>query len=113
MSDPIEGRWQRLSEFLDQALELTDPDERARWLAALEQQDADMAAQVARMLAAQARQGYAEFLATPLSTPDSLPATGSLAGRPVGPYVLEAEIGRGGMGRVWTAGRGAGRGSGV
>ena len=35
MSDAIEGRWQRLSEFLDQALELTDPEERARWLAAL------------------------------------------------------------------------------
>ena len=65
MSDEIESRWQRLSEFLDEALELTDPVERARWLASLEQQDADMAAQVARMLAAQSRQGYAELLATP------------------------------------------------
>jgi serine/threonine protein kinase len=112
MSDAIEGRWQRLSEFLDQALELTDPDERAEWLAALEQQDAEMAAQVARMLAVQGRQGYEEFLATPLPIPGSLPATGSLIGRAVGPYVLEAEIGRGGMASVWRARRADGRVSG-
>jgi serine/threonine protein kinase len=109
MPDVIEARWQRLSELLDQALGLTDPQERARWLAALEQQDPDMAAQVARMLAVRARQGYSEFLAAPLSIPGELPATASLAGRVVGAYILEAEIGRGGMGSVWRARRADGR----
>lgn len=112
MPDIIEARWQRLGELLDHALGLTDPGERAQWLAALEQQDPDMAAQVARMLAVQAREGYSEFLAAPLSIPGELPATASLVGRVVGPYLLEAEIGRGGMASVWRARRADGRVSG-
>jgi hypothetical protein len=35
MSDAVEVRWQRLSELLDQALGMSDPGERAQWLAAL------------------------------------------------------------------------------
>jgi serine/threonine-protein kinase len=112
MPDIIEARWQRLGELLDHALGLTDPGARAQWLAALEQQDPDMAAQVARMLAVQAREGYSEFLAAPLSIPGELPATASLVGRVVGPYLLEAEIGRGGMASVWRARRADGRVSG-
>ena len=51
MSDAVEVRRQRLSELLDQALGLSDPGQRAQWLAALEQQDKGLAAEVARMLA--------------------------------------------------------------
>jgi eukaryotic-like serine/threonine-protein kinase len=104
MADVIEARWQRLSELIDQALGLTEP-ERAQWLAALEQQDPDMAAQVMRTLAVREQVGYSDFLAAPLSIRDELPATASLAGRVVGPYNLEVEIGRGGMGSVWSSRR--------
>jgi eukaryotic-like serine/threonine-protein kinase len=108
MSDFIEAQWQRLSEILDQALGLAE-SERAQWLAALEQKDPDTAAQVTRMLAVQARDGYSNFLSKPLSIHSELPATPSLAGRVVGNYILEAEIGHGGMGSVWRARRADGR----
>ena len=112
MSDAVEVRWQRLSELLDQALGMSDPGERAQWLAALEQQDKGLAAQVAEMLVVRAREGFSQFLAAPLSIPGALPTTATLAGRTVGPYILEAEIGRGGMGSVWRARRADGRVSG-
>jgi eukaryotic-like serine/threonine-protein kinase len=112
MSDAVEVRWQRLSELLDLALGLSDPGERAQWLAALEQQDKGLAAEVARMLAVREREGFSQFLAAPLSVPGALPTTATLAGRAVGPYILEAEIGRGGMGSVWRARRADGRVSG-
>jgi serine/threonine protein kinase len=108
MSDFIEAQWQRLSEILDQALGLAE-SERAQWLAALEQKDPDTAAQVTRMLAVRARDGYSNFLSTPLSIHSELAATPSLAGRVVGAYILEAEIGHGGMGSVWRARRADGR----
>ena len=112
MPDAVEVRWQRLSELLDQALGMSDPGERAQWLAALEQQDKGLAAQVAEMLVVRAREGFSQFLAAPLSIPGALPTTATLAGRSVGPYILEAEIGRGGMGSVWRARRADGRVSG-
>lgn len=112
MSDAVEVRWQRLSELLDQALGLSDLGERAQWLAALEQQDLGLAADVARMLAVREREGFSQFLAAPLAVPGALPSTATLAGRAVGPYILEAEIGRGGMGSVWRARRADGRVSG-
>jgi len=101
-------RWQVLSEHLDHALELAEP-ERAQWLAALEQQDPEMAALVARMLAVRERAGYSEFLAGPSPIPDEEPAVPTLVGRAVGAYVVDAEIGRGGMGSVWRARRADGR----
>jgi eukaryotic-like serine/threonine-protein kinase len=108
MSDFIEAQWQRLSEMLDQALGLAE-SERAQWLAALEQQDPDTAAEVARMLALRARDGYSNFLSAPLPIHSELAATPSLVGRVVGAYILEAEIGHGGMGSVWRARRADGR----
>jgi tetratricopeptide (TPR) repeat protein len=60
---------------------------------------------VAEALSSRDRAGYSEFMAEPLLVPGELTAGATLVGRRVGPYVIEAEIGRGGMGSVWRARR--------
>jgi serine/threonine-protein kinase len=96
-------QWRPFSEYLDQALDLAEAD-RAAWLAALAKSNPQIAAAVADALAQRGRSGYAEFLAEPLLSREHLVGA-SLIGRHVGPYVIEAEIGRGGMGSVWRARR--------
>jgi eukaryotic-like serine/threonine-protein kinase len=51
------------------------------------------------------RDGFSDFLAEPLLIPDEPQVAATLAGRSVGAYIVEAEIGRGGMGSVWRARR--------
>jgi eukaryotic-like serine/threonine-protein kinase len=100
--------WQSLNKYLDIALELPDA-ERDSWLSDLEAQDPEMAALVARVLEMRRRQDFAEFLQSDLGVGASAVATASMAGRSVGPYVIDAEIGQGGMGTVWRARRADGR----
>jgi serine/threonine protein kinase len=100
-------QWCSFSDSLDHALELPE-SERASWLAALASTHPDIAAEIERSLALRDREGYAEFLSdSPF--PGAPIAEATLAGRRVGPYVIESEIGRGGMGSVWRARRADGR----
>jgi eukaryotic-like serine/threonine-protein kinase len=96
------------SERLSEALERSVSD-RASWLAALSLRDPETALAVSELLALQEREGFAEFLAEPLLGADKTIGGATLVGRRVGPYLIEAEIGRGGMGSVWRARRVDGR----
>jgi serine/threonine-protein kinase len=97
-------RWQSLSKHLDEVLDLTET-QRAAWLESLAERDPDMAAQVGDALAARKREGFKEFLEGDHPLPLDELARATLLGRQVGPYVIDAEIGRGGMGSVWRARR--------
>jgi eukaryotic-like serine/threonine-protein kinase len=107
MSTLSEEKWRLFSACLDRVLDLPESD-RAPCLAELASAHPDVAAEVERALAARQHTGYGGFLSD--SPPPSAPiAGGALIGRRVGAYLIEAEIGRGGMGSVWRARRVDGR----
>ena len=105
-----DDRWRALSPLLDEALELLLP-ERAAWLAALDERDPAIAADVRALLndhdALNARgflEGSAGLLAGVVASPiATLPADRERPGTTIGPYRLVTELGAGGMGVVWLA----------
>ncbi len=110
-----------LSELMDQALDL-DADTRSRWVADLSTgPHAELQPFLADMLARQADMETA-FMVKPITLPDAPAATRRVgaatsalaasaatnalaAGVRIGPYVLQREVGQGGMGAVWLATR--------
>ena len=102
-------RWQVISPYLDQALELAS-GERDAWLASLRAKDPALASDLQELLEerdAVSREGFLEGSASPLPPP------ASLAGQTIGAHTLVSLIGQGGMGSVWLARRSDGRFEGV
>src|SRR6202044_3361354 len=108
MKSVTPDQWRSISAYLDQALELEEPA-RAELLAALAQNDPALAALLSSVLAEREKKAFSQFLADVAPNPLDDIRHATLVGRHVGPYVIEAEIGRGGMGSVWRARRADGR----
>jgi serine/threonine-protein kinase len=98
--------WPSLSRLLDEALEMT-PAARERWLQSLPPTDVQHEATLRFLLNHAGGAETREFLDVfPKVPAGAVPDIRRLApGDTVGAYVIEEEIGRGGMGAVWRARR--------
>ena len=93
------SRWPALSPMLDELLGLP-PAERSARLASLKGQDTDLMADLEQLLARESELDDQGFMTGPALQPPP-----DLAGQTLGPYTLERELGRGGMGQVWLQDR--------
>ncbi|MGY6555980.1 MAG: serine/threonine-protein kinase, partial [Wenzhouxiangella sp.] len=98
-------RWQRLQDLFEEATEL-DQSAREPWLQAIENEDAQLASELRRLLAADQASAdqhignrIQQFAASTAGTDELCP------GQAVGPYTIDRLLGHGGMGRVYLAHR--------
>ncbi|HEY4210261.1 MAG TPA: serine/threonine-protein kinase [Steroidobacteraceae bacterium] len=109
----IHGKdWERVSEHLDRVLEMPE-GERDAYVEELARSDPQTGSSLARLLSAHRAQAYAGFLSGSSPLFAEFASGSQLIGKRIGAYVIEAEIGRGGMGSVWRAHRADGRFEGV
>jgi serine/threonine-protein kinase len=103
------AQWPRLSPLLDELLDL-EASVRAERMAALRAEDAALADDLAELLGRLPGLEQEDFLERPsLLREAEARVQGGLAGRSIGPYAVERELGQGGMGSVWLARRADGR----
>ncbi len=97
-------RWHRIDELLQAALD-REPEERSRFLDAACAGDPSLRENVEKLLAADARCRGILDQPPRLDFDTIAPAAGDAAGDRIGPYRIEREIARGGMGVVYLASR--------
>ena len=98
-------RWKRVSPYLDEAMTLSE-QERSAWLAAIREQDPDLAQDLDGLLQKQRNVISSDFLEEQAI---SISEQGGRSGLMLGAYTLIAPIGQGGMSTVWLAERNDGR----
>lgn len=98
-------RWQQISPYLDEVLEIPD-GERGKWLDSFRIQKPELADLLQELLDEHCALQRKHFLeGSPIHDTNQ----SSLAGQKIGAYTLLSPIGEGGMGSVWLAERSDGR----
>ncbi|HUK23817.1 MAG TPA: serine/threonine-protein kinase [Terriglobales bacterium] len=105
MSTLSPERWQAVSRYLDEALEMP-AGQRAAWLEALAARDPELALLLQSLLNEHQQLERERFLEGEPATAQQFSA---LEGQTLGAYTLVSPLGEGGMGSVWLARRSDGR----